>query len=639
MAISQKALNQAILMSNDVILRKIMAGAGYGAKAFIYGPSSIADLELSSSQCLLLGLLHAIVTEEIMSCCMLAEVCFQDKHLQSDHLRIWLARDFIFPRKDMEKAMVLLEKLLTSGVLKMPPHVIRIMSFLAAKYGVKNLYLKSTSQEHHGDLAIQLENAVINNSPGDIITLASEGGDINGQTQSGESLIHLAARTDSYAAISALGYLRADLEIVNSSNATPLEEAIKNNCVRSIKALLLAGANVNKRMFRGDTYLHIAAAYGQNEALETLLEAGIEKNEINYLGETPLFCAVKAGNTVGIEVLLHRGADASIIPKGSKTFLDMIMVQNIDKLKEFIKYRTLLDLKTEDGDTILHLVARSGNAEKFKVFIALKKLADCKNQNGETPLHAASDVSIVRMLIGMGVNLNSQDNNGSTPLMFASKNSRAEIVRLLLYNGASPKIKDNASRTALHYAAEGGCTESVTVLLDSGGEVDEKDNSHKTPSLLAVVNNRVNVIHLLARRGADLTLRDPNECGLLHHAVYSNHVEMVTALLDVGVDINMKGPTQRTALSCAAEKGHAPLVKLLLDRGADIEGKSDYQSTSLMWAAQEGHLDVVKLLIERGAGVNESTTDYGKGSALNYAVSEGHKEIADYLISKGATSS
>ncbi|KAE8574067.1 Putative ankyrin [Halyomorpha halys] len=613
MDIPLRALKQVLSFSNNAILNKILAGAGYGATAYVYGPATIADLELSSSQCLLLGLLHTLVTEEVTSCCMLAEICFKVRQLQSDHLRVWLIGDFVFPRSDMVKAITLLGKLLTTGVLKMPPH------------------------DDSDNLAIQLENAVAYNSPSDIINLASEGGNINGLTQSRDSLLHLAARNESCAAISALSFLKADLEVVNSSNVTPLEEAMKNNCVCSIKALLKAGAKVDKRKFRGDTYLHIAAAGGQNEILEILLEAGLNINETNYYGETPLLCAVRAGNARGMEILLEKGADISIIPEGCKTLLEMIMdIQNIDKLKQFLKVKIMLELKSDDGDTILHLAARSGNAELFKVFTNQNHLtAGIKNQSGKMPLHVASDVSIVGMLLRMGVDLDSQDNNGCTTLMIASKNSMADIVKLLLHNGANPKIKDNDGRTPLHYAAEGGCVEAVSILLDIGGKVGEMDSSGRTPSFFAAVKNKPAVLQLLAERGADLTLRNSTEHGIIHHAVCCGNVEAVTALLDAGVDVDLKGQDQMTRLCYAAEKGHVPLVKLLLDCGADIRGKTSYGSTALMWASQEGHLDMIQLLVVRDAPVDDKTFEFNKWTSLQYVYNNEHKAVIEYLKSKG----
>lgn len=101
-------------------------------------------MELSSPQCLLLALLSSLVNGDVMSCVLLADVCPQLPQLRSRYLKIWLMEDFVFPNQDIQKSMALLTELLASGVMKLPSHVIRIMSSLAMKYGVTTAQLTSS---------------------------------------------------------------------------------------------------------------------------------------------------------------------------------------------------------------------------------------------------------------------------------------------------------------------------------------------------------------------------------------------------------------------------------------------------------------------------------------------------------------
>ncbi|XP_066900829.1 ankyrin repeat and SOCS box protein 3-like [Halyomorpha halys] len=179
--------------------------------------------------------------------------------------------------------MALLAELIADGTMKLPPHVLGIMSSLANKYGFTSVHLKALSKEGLSDLANQLRSAVINNSPGDIIAIAAEGGDINGLTESGDSLMHLAARAGNCASISALNFLKADLETVNTHNATPLMEAIIYNRLSSANALIMAGANLDNLFFRRDTYLYIVAATSINKVLEVLLQK-VDVDKKNHFG-------------------------------------------------------------------------------------------------------------------------------------------------------------------------------------------------------------------------------------------------------------------------------------------------------------------------------------------------------------------
>ncbi|CAH1388551.1 unnamed protein product [Nezara viridula] len=104
------------------------------------------------------------------------------------------------------------------------------------------------NQKKSSDLALELENAVANNIPCEIITPANEGANVNGLTQSNEGLVHLAVRSESMSSIATLGFLKADLDVLNAAGATPMEEAIKIDSVPSIKELISAGANIEKQL-------------------------------------------------------------------------------------------------------------------------------------------------------------------------------------------------------------------------------------------------------------------------------------------------------------------------------------------------------------------------------------------------------
>ncbi|XP_014285383.1 myotrophin-like [Halyomorpha halys] len=114
------------------------------------------------------------------------------------------------------------------------------------------------------------------------------------------------------------------------------EEAVKNNSVHSLKALLSVGAKIDKLYFEGDTYLHIAAAGGQNGVLEILLEKGMDVNKKNHLQETSLFQAVKAGNVSGVRMLLEKEADVTILPEGGQCVLEIVVEsQNVELCNVF----------------------------------------------------------------------------------------------------------------------------------------------------------------------------------------------------------------------------------------------------------------------------------------------------------------
>ena len=73
-----------------------------------------------------------------------------------------------------------------------------------------------------------------------------------------------------------------------------------------------------------------------------------------------------------------------------------------------------------------------------------------------TTLHQAArdgDVDTVELLLSTGVDVNSADSEGATPLFLASLNGYTDIVELLLNAGANVHACDIDERTPLFVAA------------------------------------------------------------------------------------------------------------------------------------------------------------------------------------------
>lgn len=478
--------------------------------------------------------------------------------------------------------------------------------------------------------------AVANNDAGDIIALASDGGNINGTTEDGVSLMHLAVKSGSLGAIGALGFLQANVEALDAAGLTPMEEAIKKDDGPCIKQLLSAGAQMYKRLFRGDTYAHFAATEKRNTALLALLEAGHEVDIKNYLGQTPLEQAVMASNAQGVDILFDKGANVNFISiNEDQTPLEKADGQHNARFSTERKYK--------HGDTLVHRIVRSENATEMLKLVKHKLPLDIKNGDGHAPLHIASDPSVVKALLDIGADVNITTEEGDTPLHIASANGSMEVVKILyqhnaginvknkegntplmnaviysqlpvatylLFSGADPRIKNKNSWTALHYAAEGAkcdelffdCVEMITILINAGAGVNERDIDGFTPAFVAAISDRLVLLKVLVKHGADLNLKGTRGAGIIHEVAYRGNIEVVSYLLDQGVDVNSKDfENGWTALHYAVQRGRRRVVSLLLKRGADPKVEAEDGQTPLQLAFQFRRLEAAKLLIENGA--------------------------------------
>ena len=91
----------------------------------------------------------------------------------------------------------------------------------------------------------------------------------------------------------------------------------------------------------------------------------------------------------------------------------------------------------------------------------------------------------VDMLIKLGVDVNTNDMDEKTALMFASCYGHKDIVELLVSNGADVNQKDHDRWTALMFASFGGHKEIIEFLVSRGADINQKNNLGKTAIDLA----------------------------------------------------------------------------------------------------------------------------------------------------------
>jgi len=98
----------------------------------------------------------------------------------------------------------------------------------------------------------------------------------------------------------------------------------------------------------------------------------------------------------------------------------------------------------------------------------------------------SGDLATVTKLLDMGVDINTQDGWGSTPMMYAAANGHTDIVALLLTRGVGINSTSRLDRTPLMWAANGGRNETVKFLIEHGADLSVKDREEKTALMLAI---------------------------------------------------------------------------------------------------------------------------------------------------------
>lgn len=264
-----------------------------------------------------------------------------------------------------------------------------------------------------------------------------------------------------------------------------------------------------------------------------------------------------------------------------------------------------------------------------------------QDEDGRSPLSWAAEYghdSIVKLLLDTGlVEIDAPDCCYQTPLAFAAEWGREAVAKLLLDTGkVQINARDSHHHTPLSWASENGHPAVVKLLLDTGqAEVNVEDKYKRTPLSFTAENGHEAVVKLLlAAKDIVTDAKDVAGRTALCYAAYRGHATVVKLLLDSGqAEADVKDNGKRTPLSLAAAGGHGDVVQLLLDRGVDVDPRDEAGRTALLWAAANGFDAMVKFLHSRGAELNPK--DKQSRTPLSWSAANGCDAVVALLLDEG----
>jgi ankyrin repeat protein len=138
----------------------------------------------------------------------------------------------------------------------------------------------------------------------------------------------------------------------------------------------------------------------------------------------------------------------------------------------------------------------------------------------------------------------------------------ADLIPLLLAAGADINSRDESGQTPLMFAAIRG--------LEGAWEMQTKKEYPLRPGRPKTDWPRV--VETLAKAGADLNLQTKDGITALMAAAARGNVEICRVLVDSGADVNLKHTNGMTALALANAAGHQSIAELLRPRASSGPG-------------------------------------------------------------------
>ena len=303
---------------------------------------------------------------------------------------------------------------------------------------------------------------------------------------------------------------------------------------------------------------------------------------------------------------------------------------------EIEKRRVLPEIAHQD-DNLLHCAVRDGNLYLVKRLITDGESVNQRNENGLTPLYYAShqknSARVLRYLVQSGAYVNNEDKDGLTSLHYAVHYKQLQNVQCLVESGADIFIRDKKGLSSLYFAVQLESLDIANYLIVSAANSNKYGKKWLTPLHQLVIQGNNELVRYLVEIAGEENIDIASSSPLFCIKLYKN-IENVRSLVESGADVNYRTKRGLTPLHNAAQNGSQDSVRFLVESGADVNYRTSDGFTPLHFAAQKDNLDIVRYLVESKADFNCRTSD--GFTPLHYAAQKDNLDIVRLLVESRA---
>lgn len=291
----------------------------------------------------------------------------------------------------------------------------------------------------------------------------------------GGSELHEAAMNNNAKKILRLLDSKVDVNFLDSHGRTALDVALFNNCFKSAETLIRNRADMTIAADKhGNSPLHVVSVNG-NAAITCLLLKHAPKCLIDQPdegGNTPLMMALANGNKALVEGLLQKRADVAKcnIQGDGPLHSAVICASTTDALQVYLEKAGLdsceLNRCNKNGLTPLDRAILKNNFAVAKLYLDNGAVVNCMpNKTNSLHLAAANDFPYIERLFSPDL-INSQDEDGFTPLHIAAQSGQADVVAKLLSAGADSQVMNFSEETPLMSITHTKCLPTSRVIAE-----------------------------------------------------------------------------------------------------------------------------------------------------------------------------
>lgn len=378
----------------------------------------------------------------------------------------------------------------------------------------------------------------------------------------------------------AQGDLKVVQELVNgnkelvenraSNEAPPLAFAAFHGRIDVARFLLQSGAYIDRKFPYHDlvnvTSLLIAVMEGQEEMAKFLVSEGaniealaLEDGVIDIVSED-MMNVIYFSRKPAISQFFSASFKLRALVSSetvSKTFAE--------QFSKLVREGAAILQKGDDGDTLLHCAAMSGNVTALDALLRLNSapnVIDALNDAELTPILLAcfnGNLDVVKYFVSHGYKLKSRDQRGNSAVLLAAESGNVKLLKFLIEDlKLSPLEHDEQGNNALMIAAYSGNLDCLK-FMQKYLPIDERNNMGATAFLLAAEFGRTEILqYILSVHKAAIHNIDNNQKTALIRAVCGSYtqdnlsnVDTIRYLISQGAELETEDNQDMTALDHA----------------------------------------------------------------------------------------
>lgn len=401
--------------------------------------------------------------------------------------------------------------------------------------------------------------------------------------ETGNTVVHLAAKNGEEKALFALKEMNCDFRIYNNNGYYPIHFV---KTVPALDALLASGCTIEDTTQSGQRVIETQSNPFNKDVIEGLFQRGVNifmPNQrgiywMQYVIKNELYPDEK-NRYVKFQKFVRKLLAKSPMFEGN-SYLQHLLEGNVK------------DSEKDDAEFLRNAVITK-DWNLFITYLAIGSHADTKNQSGLTNLMMISTTGEKEFAIHLANNYcdpNQCNNEGENCFWIAAWNGHFQLAEMYKkYYAANPNILSNSGLTIMHIAYDQHLTDLFMFLLNVGASPNVLNSKHETVQYISYKKCDDQVAEMIQDKyGGDINSQGKEGNTLGHLCIIEHNNDRLQYLISRKLNIEIRNDDGYSLFMMAIVcHDDLDLCQLLLENGANINTQDFYGLTPFYFVCKD----------------------------------------------------